>query len=113
MSVFSLEEKRREIKEFLFERLKEIQEYEDISLDNKHELHRQIFNTDYYIVGRYQAKQWLGADVFDCIETIEEYEKDNFGQRYTNITDPERVVNMYVYIIGEELMEDQINNFLQ
>ena len=115
MSVFSLEEKRREIQEFLFNRLKEIQEWDSskISLDNSYDLHNEIFNTDYYIVGTYQAKKWLGSDVFDCIETIQEYEDNNFGERYTDVSDPEKLVNMYVYVIGEQLIEDQINNLLQ
>ena len=115
MSVFSLEEKRREIREFLFDRLKEIHEWDPskISLDNSYDLHNEIFNTDYYIVGTYQAKEWLGSDVFDCIQTIQEYEDNIFGKRYTDVSSPEKLVNMYVYVIGEQLIQDQIKNILQ
>ena len=33
-------------------------------------------------------------------------EEDNFGECSTPLDDPERVVNMYVYIIGEEVVSD-------
>lgn len=72
------------------------------------DLHNEVFNTDYYIIGTYKAKQWLGDHVFDVIETIKEYEQDNFGEVITDFSDPERVVNMYVYIVGEEVLSDSI-----
>ena len=31
----------------------------------------------------------------------------------TDLSEPERVVNMYVYIIGEEILEDVISDFLE
>ena len=31
-------------------------------------------------------------------------EEDNFGEVTTDITDPTKLVNMYVYIVGEELI---------
>ena len=59
--------KEQEIKEFCIQRLQEIADYneEDFKDMCTSELHNEIFNTDYYIVGRYQAKEWLGADAFD------------------------------------------------
>lgn len=82
----------------------------DLKGSNIHgcDLHHQIFNTDYYIIGTYKAKQWLGDHAFDVIETIKEYEQDNFGQVSTDFSDPEKVVNMYVYIVGEEVLSDSI-----
>ena len=68
------------------------------------DLHNELFNTDYYIIGTYQAKQWLGSMVFDVIEIIKEYEQDNFGEVNTDLSDPEKVVNMYVYIVGEQVL---------
>lgn len=70
------------------------------------DLHNELFNTDYFIIGTYQAKKWLGDEVFDCIEKIKEYEQDNFGQVSTDLSDPEKVVNMYAYILGEEILSD-------
>jgi len=74
--------------------------------ENIDDLHHDIFNTDYYIVGTYEAKQWLGNQVFNIIEIIKEYEQFNFGEIHTDFSDPEKIVNMYVYIIGEEIVQD-------
>ena len=78
-----------------------------IQLIKDDELHNEIFNTDYYIIGTYKAKKWLGDMAFNIIGFIKEYEEDNFGEVFTDLSDPAKVVNMYVYIIGEEI----INNY--
>jgi hypothetical protein len=70
------------------------------------DIHHHAFNTDYYIIGTYQAKQWLGDHAFDVIETIKNYEQDNFGEIFTDLSNPENVVNMYAYIIGEEVVNE-------
>lgn len=74
--------------------------------ENIDDLHHDIFNTDYYIIGRYEAKQWLGDQVFNIIEIIREYEEFNFGSVNTDFSEPEKIVNMYVYIIGEEIVQE-------
>ena len=93
----------------------EIQEYFNDSIinydkewieNNQDDLHHEIFNTDYYIIGTYKAKQWLGDEVFNIIDFIKEYEQSLFGEVFTDFSDPERIVNMYVYIIGEEIVFD-------
>ena len=91
----SIRNKEQEIKEFCMERLKDIADYQGKDFKDMctSELHHQIFNTDYYIIGRYQAKEWLGADAFDCIAEIQEYENTHFGECYTDFSEPERVVN--------------------
>ena len=70
------------------------------------ELHHHLFNTDYYIVGYYQSEEWLkeNGGVFNNIQMIKEYEQDNFGEVNTDLSSSENVVNMLVYIIGEELL---------
>ena len=72
------------------------------------DLHGFIFNQDYYIIGRYQAEQWLinNTGVFAAISEIQEYEKDNFGEVNTDLSEPEKVVNMYVYIAGEMILNE-------
>ena len=81
----------------------------DFIKDNLDDLHHEIFNTDFYIIGRYKASEWLGNQVFNIINFIKEYENDNFGSVNTDFSEPEAVVNMYVYIIGEEIVADYIN----
>ena len=69
------------------------------------DLHNEVFNTDYYIIGTWQAKEALNEyDVFDAIETVQDYEKSSFGEVYTDVANPEALVNMLYYIIGEEVI---------
>lgn len=70
------------------------------------DLHHEAFNQDYYIIGTWQAEQWLGKHVFRCIEIIKDYEQDNFGQVTTDFSSPEAVVNMYTYIVGEQVVQE-------
>jgi hypothetical protein len=69
------------------------------------DLHNEVFNTDYYIIGTHQAKEALREyDVFEAIEKVQTYEKDNFGEVNTDLSDPEKLINMLYYIIGEEVL---------
>jgi hypothetical protein len=69
------------------------------------DLHNEVFNTDYYIIGTYEAKKALEEyGVFDAIEKVQTYEKDNFGEVYTDLSDPEKLINILYYIIGEEVL---------
>lgn len=72
------------------------------------EIHHEVFNTDYFIIGRYDAEQWLikNGGIFNAIETIKDYEQNQFGEVSTDLSEPENVCNMYVYILGEEIIND-------
>ena len=70
------------------------------------DLHNEVFNTDYYIIGTWQAKEALNEYGFDAIETVQDYEESNFGEVYTDISNPEKLVNMLYYIIGEEVISE-------
>lgn len=72
------------------------------------DLHHELFNTDYFIIGYYQAEEWLKANpgIFAAIEEIREYEQSNFGEVNTDFSSSEKVVNMYAYIKGEEILND-------
>ena len=94
-----------EIKEYFFDWLED-QDPKCIYEWCLNEIHHHCFNTDYYIIGTYQAKQWLGDEVFNVIEIIKEYEKFNFGEVTTDFSDPEKIVNMYTYIIGEQVVHE-------
>ena len=106
--------KIEEIKNHAREYIKDALEYDKDYLDNDiTDIHHDIFNTDYYIIGYYKAQKWLGSHAFECIGYIKDYENDNFGEIYTDLSSSESVVNMYVYIIGEEILQDIINEFEQ
>jgi len=70
------------------------------------DLHNELCNTDYFIIGTYKAKKWLGDSVFDAIELIREYENSNFGQVSTDFSEPENVANMLAYILGEKILNE-------
>ena len=98
--------KKNEIKQYFEDFINDIDKDTLNELIEDQELHNEAFNTDYYIIGTYEAKQWLSNKVFDIIEFIKEYEEFNFGELYTDLSNPEKVVNMYAYIIGEEIVND-------
>jgi hypothetical protein len=71
------------------------------------DLHNEVFNTGYYIIGTYQAKKALEEfGIFKAIEKVQAYEKDNFGEVYTDLSNPEKLINMLFYIIQIQ-MESQ------
>ena len=69
------------------------------------DLHNEVFNTDYYVIGTYQAKEILKEyDVFEAIELVQTYEKEQFGEIYTDLSDAEKLLNMVYYIVGDEVI---------
>ena len=102
--------KKEEIKEYFDDYIKENKEHLKEYSPNywKEDLHHHAFNEDYYIIGTYKAKQWLGDMVFEVIEVIRDYEDFNFGEFSTDYSDPEAIVNMYTYIIGEEIVQEYL-----
>lgn len=96
--------KFQEIKEHALEFIKD--QNIEINDTDQSDLHHDIFNTDYYIIGYYESRKWLGGRVFEVIETIKEYEEDNFGEVNTDFSNSEAVVNMYTYIVGEIVLSE-------
>ena len=68
------------------------------------DLHHKLCNEDYFIIGTYKAKQFLGEHAFDAIGIIKEYEENAFGECNTDFSSPEKVANMLAYIIGEYVL---------
>ena len=100
--------KYAEIEEHFDEWLNETMKYHGYEWvkDNLDDLHHECFNTDYYIIGTQRAIDWMGTKSWEIMEFVKEYEEDNFGECGTDLTNPERLVNMYVYIIGEQIVSD-------
>lgn len=79
-----------------------------ITNDNIEDLHHEVFNTDYFIIGYYEAEQWVIENfesVFSAIEIVKDYEIDNFGEFNTAINS-EAIANMLSYIAGEEVIQE-------
>jgi hypothetical protein len=85
-----------------------------LTLDNQDDWHYYMFNEDYYVIGYYNAEQWLNEhdiSAFEAIQVCQQYEKDNFGECriYDNA---ESTVNMFTYILGEEWMYEDGEDYI-
>ncbi|QIG60303.1 hypothetical protein TV16_94 [Enterococcus phage vB_EfaS_TV16] len=69
------------------------------------DLHGDIFN--YGVNAGITDLEEYG--VFDAIGEIQEYESDNFGEFYTDLSSPSQVANMLYYIKGEEFLFETLN----
>ncbi len=106
--------KEREIKKYAEEQIKETLKYDKDYLNNDiSDIHHDLFNTDYYLIYYSECNKWLGSHAFECIGIIQDYENDNFGEVTTDLSSSESVVNMYVYIVGEHILQDVINEIKQ
>ena len=93
---------------YALERIEELKEDPESfnQLLRDYEIHHVIFNEDYYICYTGEAVEWMGSHAWECIERVQEYEQSNFGEVSTDLSSPVDVVNMYAYIIGEEIIYD-------
>jgi len=94
-------ELKQDVKNYIIDQLND-----DVGLDQYiGDLHHYLLNEDYFIIGSWRAEQWLNKDsIFNAIETIKNYENDNFGQVSTDLSSSESVANMLAYILGEEIL---------
>jgi len=94
-----------EIKEYI---LDNVDDYEGV--DDWEELHNELFNVGYYLIGTYECKEWIGGDWFTILTTIKEWEEDTFGemQSIEGYFDLEKIVNLYVYIVGHIILYDYL-----
>jgi hypothetical protein len=98
------------IKNELLTYIEDLKKDRVLTEENREEWHYLAFNQDYYIIGYYNASQWLkkhDLDPFEAIEIVRDYENDNFGE-FTSRINSEAVVNMLVYIYGEELIYNEL-----
>ena len=100
--------KKKEIKEYFYSWINDqvVTVGEDWIRDNMDDLHHHAFNTDYYIIGTQKAIEWMDSESWNIMNFVRSYEVHNFGELSTDITNPEKLVNMYVYIIGEEIVSE-------
>lgn len=69
------------------------------------DLHDEIFN---YGVNA-DIKDLEEYGIFDAIGEIQEYESNNFGEIYTDLSSPNRVANMLYYILGDKFLNETLN----
>lgn len=69
-----------------------------------------LYNNDYYIIGIYQAKEWLKKYFDDMLETIE-YWEDETGETYAHmITDVEKLATLVAYTVVDILLYKAYNH---
>ena len=83
----------------------------DQELTEFDELHFHAFNEDHYIIGYYNAEQWLerhGVTAWEAIGAVLDWEAEVFGETHltSDDVDSETIVNKYVYLLGEELLSE-------
>ena len=93
---------------YALERIKELKEDPESfnQLLRDQEIHFVLFNEDYYICYTGEAIDWMGSHSWECVERVQEWEQFNFGEVTTDLSSPMDVVNMYAYIVGEEIIYD-------
>lgn len=98
---------------------------EEYGMDDFDELFTSMFNSEYYIIGTYEAAKALETfkneeeldgyetdldGVFGAIALVKQYETDHFVDVNTDLSDPEQVANMVEYIRGETLFYKALSN---
>ena len=98
-----MNELKQDVKDYIIDQLTD-----NVGLDQYiGDLHHYLLNEHYFIIGYYKAEQWLKKDsIFNAIETIKEYEQDNFGQVSTDLSSSESVANMLAYILADEILNE-------
>ena len=80
------------------------------------DIHHEMFNEDYYIIGYHQAEEWLkkhDLSTFEAIRICNYHEEMECGTIYTefennNYNNAEKLVNVLVYWLGEEVLQEII-----
>jgi hypothetical protein len=76
------------------------------------DLHHELFNTGDGFIYYGVAAKWISdtyVSVFEAIGDIVEYERSNFGEVGTDLSCPIQVANMLNYIMGYELLYEDID----
>ena len=70
------------------------------------DLHSYLYNEPQHFIYYATAKEAAAElDVWECVGVVQTYEKDQFGEVYTPLSDACRVANMVVSIMGYELLD--------
>lgn len=88
-------------------------------------LFNDLFNSDYYIIGTYNAGKELEKyvnsleldgyetqlnGVLGAIDLVKQYEDFNFGIVNTDLSDPEQLCNMVEYIRAENVLNNLLDD---
>jgi len=77
-------------------------------IDSKYacDLHHELFNMEYFNKFVKSEQDTLTKyDVFAAIGKVYKYEKEQFGEVTTDLSEAHKVLNMLAYVIGEEILQ--------
>jgi hypothetical protein len=106
---------KEEIREYGLSCLVDLQ-LDENELRDVSEVHNQLFNMDYYIIGYYEADQWLkshNVGVFEGIEFCKNKEEEHYGEVHTDYKDSEGLVNHLVYWVSMDLIDEVKEDYKQ
>ena len=91
-------------KEIASEMYVSFKDYESIQDMYLCDIASEYYNNDYYIIGIYQAKEWLKKYFDDMLEVIE-YWEDETGEQYGQmITDVEKLATLVAYTVADSIL---------
>lgn len=90
---------KNQIREEIKERLDELEGIYTCDAMN------ELYNRDYYIIGTYQAKEFLKENFDELFEALEDYQ-ENIGQQYPDITNPEKMASLTVLYIADQVWNE-------
>lgn len=93
-------------KEIAFEMYDSFKNYESIQDMYLCDISNEFYNNDYYIIGIYQAKEWLKKYFDDMLEVIEYWEEET-GEQYSQmITDVEKLATLVAYTVADTILNE-------
>ena len=91
-------------KEIANEMYTSFKDYESIQDMYLYDIANEFYNNDYYIIGIYQAKEWLKKYFDDMLKTIE-YWEDETGETYGQmITEVEKLATLVAYTVADTIL---------
>ena len=99
MKYFTVEEIKNDIVEAL-------DDYDGYYCD----LHDAVFNSEYYADNKEEALEMLEEyGVFNAIKRIQDFQKTNYGECFTDFSIPQEIANFLYYLLGYEFMTENQN----
>ena len=91
-------------KEIAFEMYDSFKNYESIQDMYLCDIASEYYNNDYYIIGFYQAKEWLKKYFDDMLEVIEYWEEETGEQYGQMITNVEKLASLVAYTVADVIL---------
>lgn len=74
------------------------------------DLHDVVFNSESYADNKDEALEMLEEyGVFNAIKKIQDFQKTNYGECFTDFSIPQEIANFLYYLLGYEFMTENQN----